>query len=291
MKATIPTVSLARANVSRVDVGQVGIGPISIGELVLQNTLFSINAGRARMFDVSVRLRLDFDLTWNVHIGLPWPFDDIDIGDTVRLGHVIIPLPFGTADVPSLQNINLNIPSLTANGVTTEADPIVDLALTDLAVDSVRVTDVVAPVPDFALTGLGLQSLGVDGVRVPGASAGSATIRRVTGSPLQLGALRLRGLVLPSAAANDITSGPIDLPVTRPPVSLGPLDLGILDVTLKITPSANAHIARLVMSDVRASARIGAIVVRNVRLPYDALNLTLSDLGLETIDIPTIGLS
>ena len=31
--------------------------------------------------------------------------------------------------------------------------------------------------------------------------------------------------------------------------------------------------------------------VRDVTLPYEALNLTLSDLGIETIEIPTIGVA
>ncbi len=70
-----------------------------------------------------------------------------------------------------------------------------------------------------------------------------------------------------------------------------PLDLGVLTVQLKISPSASAHVNRLLLTGVKASANVGTIEVRDVTLPYEALNLTLSDLGIETIEIPTIGVA
>jgi hypothetical protein len=45
------------------------------------------------------------------------------------------------------------------------------------------------------------------------------------------------------------------------------------------------------MSGVQASASAETIELQNVTLPYGAVELTLSDLGIQTIDIPLIGVA
>ena len=66
---------------------------------------------------------------------------------------------------------------------------------------------------------------------------------------------------------------------------------GILAVSINITPTVTMHIDQLQISGATASASTGNIVLHGVTLPYDALNLTLSQIGIETITIPTFALS
>ena len=40
-----------------------------------------------------------------------------------------------------------------------------------------------------------------------------------------------------------------------------------------------------------ASATVGQIVLHNVTLPYDVLNLTLSQIGINTVAIPAFNVS
>jgi hypothetical protein len=294
MKATVPNLHASRASVAHLAVGRVAIGPISIEQLLLRDTKLAIKSGRARLMGMVVTVRLRFDLKWGVHIPLPWPFDDIDIGTTSHLGSASLSFAFPDTDIPSLTNINLTLPQVNAANVTTSADPITGLALDSLVAEDIRATNVIAPTPGFTLSGLGLGSAGVDGLGVPSARIAGATVGHVRGAPLQLGSLVLRGLALPSATANDISSAPFDVPVVpqavlRVPPS--PLPLGVLSAQLIVTPSASAHINRLFLTGVKASANVGTIEVHNVKLPYDALNITLSDIGIETIDIPTIGVA
>jgi hypothetical protein len=45
------------------------------------------------------------------------------------------------------------------------------------------------------------------------------------------------------------------------------------------------------MSGVNASATVGTAELQKVVLPFDITTLTLADLGLETLDVPLIGVS
>jgi len=295
MKATVPNLRAARASVGQVAVGQVAVGPISIGQLVLRDTKMAIKSGQALMQGMRMTVRLKFTLLWRVQIPLPWPFDDIDVGgDSVNLGTAEMTFAFPNTSIPSLTNINLTLPQITGANVTATADPITGLALSSVVADNIAATNVSLPTAGFTLSGLGLGSAGIDGLGVPSTRIAGAKVGRVKGAPLNLGALVLRGLALPSAAANNISSGAMDIPFVpqvvfnMPP---SPLDLGVLTVQVKVSPSASAHVERLLLTGVTASANVGTIEVRNVTLPYEALNITLSDLGIETIEIPTIGVA
>jgi hypothetical protein len=104
--------------------------------------------------------------------------------------------------------------------------------------------------------------------------------------------LRLHNIGLPNAGVSDIISGVIDIPV-RPAndITTPGLDLGILKVSLTIKPTAQTRIARMHMSGVNASATVGTAELQKVVVPFDITTLTLADLGLETLDVPLIGVS
>jgi hypothetical protein len=287
MKATVPELAVRRVDVSTVDVGQLGLGPITIGQLVLRDTTLDIRSGAARLESVEVVVKLRLDLVWHVHIDLL--VDSIDIGDTSNLGTVEIPLDVGDLDVPSLHDIALAIPELTGANASVRADPTTNVHLSGVTVDDVHATSTVLPVPDATLLGLALGSLTLDGAAVPGASIGSATVGHVHGAPLTLPALALRGLSLPSASASEILGEGVSVPITRAPFETPSVSLGILQVSLRITPSVTTTIGRLRLSGVEVGAAVEAIELHNVRLPYDALDITLADIGIDTVTIPSIG--
>src|SRR5689334_21101890 len=82
----VPVVNIDRASLASISIGQVGIGPIQIGQLVLDNTDFSMSAALGVLRNMSVTVTLRITLSWHIHIGMPWPFDDIDFGDSYDLG-------------------------------------------------------------------------------------------------------------------------------------------------------------------------------------------------------------
>jgi hypothetical protein len=69
------------------------------------------------------------------------------------------------------------------------------------------------------------------------------------------------------------------------------MDLGCLDLTLRVNPTAEAHIDQLVISNVTASTSIGKIELHNVVAPYELLNLTLGQVGIETVSVSTVAIA
>ena len=293
MHANIPNVDIAHAAIATIEVGRLSLGQITVGHLTVSDTAFGISSGRALLSDVTITMRLDFQLEWSVVIPLPWPFDDFVLTtQTSDLGGVELPFPFGDAEITGLSNINLLIPSLTADNLTTSADPVDGLRINQVGADGVHVSDIVLPTQGFTLMGLGLAGIRVDQVAVPAATVAGAAVEHIGGAPISLPSLRLRGLALPDAAANDITSGALDLPVRRvDPYETPTIPLGVLTVKLRVFASARMHAAAMKMTGVHAHATVGTVELRDVSVPFDAVNLTLSDLGVDTISIPLIGVT
>jgi hypothetical protein len=102
--------------------------------------------------------------------------------------------------------------------------------------------------------------------------------------------MALSNLALPSASIADIVSQGVDVTATPKPKAFH-LDLGCLDLTLKVNPVAEAKIDQLVIRNVTASASIGKIELHNVVAPYELLNLTLGQVGIDTISVPTVAIA
>lgn len=292
MHVSVPELDVQQAGLTSIAVGQVGIGPISVGELVLQNADFAFSAAQAVLRDLTVTVTLHIKVGWHIHIPLPWPFDDIDLGDDYDLGSFSFSMPpIGDVTIPGLNNIQVHIPSLTAQNMSVTATPLTNLQLNNAVADQVRARNVVLPTAGFTLAGLTLNSVQGDNVSVPAASIGQATVAHLHGDPASISAFSLSSLTLPAAQVPTISStAPFDVPVTLQPRTLS-LPAGILHLSLTITPSALSHVEHLEISNANANASVGSVVLRNVVLPYDVLNLTLSQIGITSIGIPTFAAS
>jgi hypothetical protein len=266
-------------------VGQVSIGPITVGQLVVNGTDFSMSAAQGVLRNVSVTVTLHISVEWHVHIGLPDGIPDIDVGDTYDLGSFSFSMPVGDIVIPGLNNVHLNIPSLTAQNISASASPL-SLQLGNVAAEQIEAIDVALPTAGFTITGLTLSSVVVNGIDVPAANVSQATVGHLHGYPVKIPSLTLGSLNLPAAQIPLInSSAPLDIPATLQERSPG-FDAGILRLAIHIQPSALSHIDHLEITGANASATVGQLVLHDVTLPYDILNLTLSQVGVNTIDIP-----
>jgi hypothetical protein len=292
MQAKIPELDVERADLTSLDVGQIGIGPITVGELVIQDVDFRLSAGLGIIRGMTVTLRLHIEFEWAIHIPLPWPFDDIDIGDTNDLGTYAFSLPpVGDVTITGLSNLNISIPSITAHNVNASANPLTNVRLNNAFAEQVAAHDATLPSAGFTFAGLSLNSFEGENISLPAASVPQAIIARVHGDPLDVSEVSLNGVTLGSTAIPTVRStSPFDVPADLQSRRLE-FDMGILTFALIITPSAIAHIPFLEISNSNASATIGRVVVRNVTLPFDVLNLTLSQIGINSVRIPAFNAS
>jgi hypothetical protein len=289
MQLKVPQLSVRQAGVQTLSIGQLAVGPISVGSLALNGIGLTFSAAHAVLQNVNVTLTLRLSLEWHVHVGLPDGIPDIDVGDTFEFT-MSFSLPVGTITIPGLSGLKFDIPSLTAQNLAVSASPVA-LQLNNVAADAIHATDVAAPKDGFAISGLSFGSLAGGGIDLPAATVGQATVQHVHGDPAKIPAFSLGGLELPALQIPSVDSTiPLSIPFDLAGPAAG-FDAGILRVTLRISPSLLTRVDHLQITGASAGASVGQIVLHDVTLPYDALNLTLSQIGIDTIDIPnfTIG--
>jgi hypothetical protein len=289
MLATIPDATVTRAGINSIAVGQVAIGPIRIGQLTVRNFNMRMSTGAIdlRNFRVTVSLRLA--LVWKVCVGIP--FDGSKCWDgTINLGQPSVTVPLGDVRIPGLQTFDVNMGQLSVANLTATTSPLNNLRLGTAVAEQIRARNTTAPAQGFQIAGLGLNALRMDGVGVPAVRMEDVSIARVKGEALPLGGMTLANLALPATAVGDIVSTAMDVRATAARHDIV-ADAGLLEITLQITPSARAQIDRLSISGLNASGSIGSIELRDAVAPYELLNLTLSEIGIQSIDIPTIGVS
>jgi len=289
MLTNVPLTSVQQATLQSINIGQAIIGPITVGTLVLHNAELTMSAA-AEVQNMSATVTLHIVLAWQVHVSLPWPFSDINVGDTYDLGSPSFSLPVGNVSIPNLTNIQLNIPTLTANNMAISASPTTAQA-TNAVAESIQANKATVPAAGFTLTGLTLGPMQGSALQLPAGAVGGVTIGHVHGDPVDVPAITLNNLSLPSVTMpSATTSAPLSVPANLSPEPLG-FDAGILKVTLTITPSVVAHIQQLELTNANAKATVSQVVVSDVTLPYNVFNLTLSQLGVDTINVPTFSVS
>jgi hypothetical protein len=286
LRVTVPQLDVQQANLQSINIGQVAIGPITVGDLVINNVDVSMSAAQGVLQNVSVTITIHVSVEWAVHVGMPDWIPDINVGDTYDLGSFSFgPITIGNVVIPGMNNIRLHIPSLTAHNMTAVADPL-SLTLHSASADRIQAQNVTLPTAGFTIAGLSLSSIEGDAIIVPAAHLDQATVGHLHGNPVSIPAFSLSSLTLPNAhIPNMSSSAPLNIPADLPTRSPG-FDAGLIKVLVHLTPSALSHIDHLEITNADASATIGQTVLHNVTLPYDVLNLTLSQIGINTVAIP-----
>lgn len=288
MKMDIPAATLDRVTVAQIDVGQLNAGPLTVGRLVLDGVRVDIGTGAARFTNLSVSVGLSISVGWEVSVSIPglgsWGWDG-----TIDLGTASATIPLPNVTLPGLESISLDLAELTVDNLQALVAPLSRLQLGPLVAEQVRAGDIVAPVAGFDVTGAAIARIALEGLGVPAARA-DVEIGRVQGDAFPLGTVTIDGLAIPQAAAPDIASLGFDVQAHGDPVRFV-ADAGVLKLTLDVTPSASLHADELRLTNVRTNGAVGSVQLHDAVLPFEVLNLSLSDIGVETIDVPKLEVS
>ncbi|WP_425258301.1 hypothetical protein ACPOLB_22635 [Rubrivivax sp. RP6-9] len=290
MKMSVPAASIGQASVQQVQVGEVRIGPVHVGTLRLNDLQLQAGSGVAQLRNVRVVLAMAFALDWQVGIVIdaPWPLPDVDFTEkgTMNLGTMQLAIGFGNLTLPGLADLQLDIPKLVVPDVTAVVGALKQLSLGAVLAERIQAQGVVAPGGGLQLDGLGLGGVAVQGLQVPAASLAGVRIGRVAGGGLPLKSVTMPGFALPQVQLPRVSCSDVGA-IANPVVTTMPTaDVGLLQATLKVTTTAAFHVDELRIDGVRASTSIGEIALQDVELPYEVLDLTLSQLGIDRIEIP-----
>jgi len=288
MLTTISEADIKKLAIGDISVGQLGIGPIRIGQLVVDNFELNAEGDGALLRNFRLTINYAMSLDWHFHVAVPGAA--IDDGGTVDLGIQNFQVGFGDVKLPGLENLKINVANLKADTLAAAVAPVASLKLGTAVAEDVKIQNVILPTQGFTIAGLGLGGLKIGGVGVPAATLDSFAIGRLTGDAVPLGDMTLPNLALPGASVADIVSQGVDVNAVPRPKAFH-IDLGCLDLVIKIAPSAEAHIDQMLIRNSSANASIGKIELHNVVAPYELLNLTLAHLGIETISVPQVSVA
>jgi hypothetical protein len=288
MQTTIAQADIQRSGVNTVNVGSVAIGPITIGQLVLTDFELNTAADGAFLRNFVVTVTYTMKLDWHLHIDLPG--NDIDESGTEDLDSPTFIVGFGDIRLPGYENIKIAIDSLALDNPAATIAPVSNIQLGAAVAEQIQAKNLKLPTAGFSLSGLGIGGLNVGGFGVPAATLDSVTIAKVHGDATPFGQMALNNLALPSVTIPDIIGKGVDSVATPKPKAFH-MDLGCLDLTLRVNPTAEAHIDQLVIRNVKANLSIGKIELNNIVAPYELLNLTLAQVGIETISVPTVAIA
>jgi hypothetical protein len=264
LRANVPTLTASQATVARIDVGQVAIGPATIERLIVRNMRFAMSAGAGRLRDFHVTVTLTISLSWRVHVDLV--FTDFTREGTWQIGRPSIGFGFNDVPLPGLNSLTVNLDEMTAQNLSASSGPIANLGLGPIIAEQIRGATIAAPTAGFAVNGIGLTAVRGEGVVLPAASVGEVSIARLTGGSVPIPTLSIPNLAFPAASVGEIRSSNVNVNA--------------------VAPAVNVRIAQMVLTNINASTSIGSVEVRNVVLPFEVLNLRLSDIGIDTIEIP-----
>ena len=289
METAIPQTRIAKVSVQQVDIGQLSAGPLSIGKLVLDTVHVGVATGTARLRNLRVSVSLRMALEWKVGVDIPLA-GHFGWTGTIDFGTQSVTVPLGNVTVPGLQNLSLDLGTLSVNNMTAVIGAIHNLQLGALVAEQVKANDMVVPTPAFQLTGMGLTKAELDSVSVPAAAADGAAVQHAYGQALPAGTITIPNISLPQASVGDISSQALDVDATSNPFVFT-ADAGVLKVSLRLTPGARMQTDELRLTGVRATTSVSSVELQNVVVPYDIVDVKLSDIGIETIDIPKIEVS
>jgi hypothetical protein len=288
VQASIPDATAASIGAQTIDIGQVSLGPVTIGHLTLNNLHLGMSTGAAQFENLRVGVSLTMALDWRVSVDI-LGVDTFSWSGTINVGSHSVDVGLGDVELPGLQSFALDLGSLTVDGAAAALGPLTDLRLGGLVADQVVARGVQAPVPAFQLMGLQLGKVALQDLAVPGVGIAEASAARVAGQGPPL-ALTIPDLSLPEAGAGTVASNAVDANGTANPFRFH-ADAGVLDVTLRLTPGATAHVDRLVLDNLRSTASIQSVELTDVTVPYEILDLRLEDIGVTTISVAALEVS
>lgn len=289
MKVRLPETTVGSAAVQQVNVGQVKLGPAHIGKLSLSGAKLRASMGVAQLRNVRVSLTLTFSLKWTAGLVIDaGELGKIDLSQsgTMDLGKLDLGVGLGHVDLPGLADLKLNMADFSVADLEIVVGALKALKLGAVLAERVKAQGLVAPTQGFQLGGLGLAGASVQGTAVADASVDKVSVGRVSGGSLPLAGLSIPGLAFPQIKVPSVTCqkfGSASNPLVTP---LPEADVGVLKAQLTVTTTARFDVDELRLEGIKASAAVAEVSLKNIEIPFELLDLSLSQIGIESIGVP-----
>lgn len=268
-KLSIESLGISSGSLDDVEISKVTLGNASIGNLAIANGSARLTRSSAFLNNVRALVSLDFRLRWEIDLGWVGHWQD-----TSDLGDLDIPVELGNIEIPDLDDIELTIPRIDIPQLVADMKPITNLQLGSFSLSDADLSKLTAPSAGLNLTGLGVGEVSVSTLTVPGINSQTVTVAEAAPEQaLKLPGASLNNLQIPQTSIPQIRSGHISTDATASPHSLG-VDLGILKITLQVTPTVHLNVGTLTISDAQLSAELGSVELQDIQLPVAIQGIT-----------------
>jgi hypothetical protein len=269
-------------HIDRIEVGEAAIDKVTIEDLAAR-----LRCGSAILRNVRAILELHFEVHWSYD--LKWFGSDSGVK---TLGSKAKPIPLHDIRIPMLRDIAFAIPTADVMDVSATVLPVTEVALGGASFQGLAIDDTRLPSDGFQIAGLGFGSLEIEGFGAPAADSAQLTIARFApDEPLRLPDIGLGTIQLPEVDVPDVVSPePVTLMDIQPETFEAPVfKIGDLFKAIFVaTPVLHLQIGELVLSELRATAAIGAVHIAGVSTPVTVEGVRLGALTLDQLSVDRI---
>lgn len=279
----IEQVSLGDGTLKGVQVDKLRLGSASISQIEVLNTKADLKQSSARLNQVRGILELGFSLKWEVDLGWLGSW-----GGTDDLGSLDIPLPEENLNIPDLGDVQVDIPKIDIPSVVAKMAPINNLLLGDFQFSKAQLDKLTLPGAGLSISGMGIGSLSLSSLNLPGVDGASLSLQKAAPTAdLELPGASLSNLKIPDVDMPSITSGSFGTVAEASTRSIT-ANLGILKVTLAVSPVVHLDIGSMSISDAKLSASIEELVLNGISLPVSLEGISASGLDLNDVKVEQV---
>jgi hypothetical protein len=283
-KINVAQIVAKTGQVGDISIGEIAIGDVVVDSLKLTDTSANLTSGSAFLQDVAMTLELRFRLEWWIDIEI---YEDEGVEDLPTLW---FSMNVGNVQVPSLDDIEMDIPEVTVSNLSANVAPIKNLDLGPAGFTKLKVDDLTLPSAGFSLAGLALGTLNLSGLGAPEVKAAKAGIDEFTPThTVVLPAANVQGISIPSTSIPNVSSGNFGLDAQASSRALK-VDFDIFGFRFVVTPIVHMHINAMTLQGLALSADVGQVSVQNARLPVNVKNIVLKSLKLDDVSLSDISL-
>ncbi|MCB8978733.1 MAG: hypothetical protein H6657_15030 [Ardenticatenaceae bacterium] len=261
---------------------QVNIGEAIIENLVIQGVDASVTSGDAYLENVRIVLELEVTLEWWIDIGF---YEDTG---SKRLDPRLFTLSIGNVDIDSLDEIEVNMPSIMIEDVQVDVPLISDMSLGTGNLSGMKINEIKIPNDGFQVSGALYQDFRLGSIQTPGLSAEKIRLDKLSlETEVVVPKGSLSNFELPTTPINNIKSGEIiikDEANSKKIIAA----FGVFGVVIGIKPIAQVLIDKLLIQDIELSARISDAEIEKLHLPLVLEGIELERVSLDDLSIRDI---
>lgn len=276
---TVDSISVGGGRAGSAHVDRIEVGKATIDKVTIEHFSSQVRCGSALLRNVRAILELHYEVRWSYD--LKWFGSD---EGTKTLGSNAKTIPLHDIRIPMLRDISLEIPTVDVADVSATVQPVTDVALGSATFSGVAIQDTRLPSSGFRISGLGFASFQVEQFAAPDADSARLTIAQFSpDEPLHLPDVSVGNIELPDVEVPDVGSPE---PVTVMDIQIETFEAPVFKIgdffkaVFVAKPVLHLQIGELVLSDLSATASIGAVQVEGVTTPVAVHGIELGELSL-----------